>query len=141
MEEDSFYIGVAIFVIRDNKILLEKRKGGYGDGSWGTPGGHLEYGEKIKDAASRELFEETGMICNSFDFLNIVHDPDFSNGRHYVHISFLAKEVQGEPILKEPEECYEWQWFDLNNLPKNTIICSKLQIEAFLEKKNFVDSK
>ena len=54
-------IGCEIFVIKEHKLLFGKRKNTYGEDSWGLPGGHLEYGEKLADAAKRELEEETGI--------------------------------------------------------------------------------
>lgn len=65
-EYESFKIGVNIFVIKDEKLLLGKRKNVYGDGSWALPGGHLEHGEEIKHAGKRELFEETNLTAKSF---------------------------------------------------------------------------
>lgn len=69
----------------------------------------------------------------------MMNDPQ--GEKHFVHVSFLAKDVQGEPTLMEPEKCEVWQWFDLNNLPNNVFNSHKSRIDAFLENKNFVDSK
>ena len=137
MERDKFFVGVNSLVVRDNKILLGKRKDIFGDGKWGLPGGHLELKESMQQAAARELLEETGMVCNSFVFSNIVNDSQDEG--HYLQIGFLAQDVQGEPLLKEPDKCYGWQWFDLNKLPEDIFEPCKPQIKAFLENKNFID--
>jgi 8-oxo-dGTP diphosphatase len=50
---DRPLIGVAVIVIKDDKILLGKRKNSHGAGTWALPGGHLEFGESIKDCARR----------------------------------------------------------------------------------------
>ncbi|PIN92058.1 hypothetical protein CO154_01270 [Candidatus Pacearchaeota archaeon CG_4_9_14_3_um_filter_31_7] len=50
-------VGVGVIVIKDNKVLLGKRKNAHGEGSLCFPGGHLEFNEKVEDAAEREVFE------------------------------------------------------------------------------------
>ena len=134
----TFYIGINIFVVKDTQLLLGKRKNVYGSGTWGLPGGHLEMGESMKNAAARELMEETGLEAQSFDFSNIVNDKN--RGQHYLQIGFVAQVVKGEPELKEPDRCEEWKWFKLNELPQNIFPPHILQIENFLQKSNFVDA-
>lgn len=48
-DEKRPYIGVAVIVVRDGRVLLGKRKNAHGAGTWQFPGGHLEYGESIKN--------------------------------------------------------------------------------------------
>ena len=59
-------IGVAAFVIKENKVLLGLRKGAHGAMLWATPGGHLEFGESVIECATRELREETGLKAVSW---------------------------------------------------------------------------
>ena len=51
-------VGVAVIVVNNGKVLLGKRKGSHGSGSWAFPGGHLEMNESIEACARREVFEE-----------------------------------------------------------------------------------
>jgi len=48
-------IGVAVIVIKENRVLLGKRKNSHGSGTWAFPGGHLEFNESIEDCARREV--------------------------------------------------------------------------------------
>jgi 8-oxo-dGTP diphosphatase len=64
-QENRPYIGVAVIVVREGRVLLGKRKNAHGAGTWQFPGGHLEYGESIESCARRELFEETGLTIVS----------------------------------------------------------------------------
>jgi 8-oxo-dGTP diphosphatase len=141
MEKIRPKIGVNVFVIRDNKLLLGKRKNAKGDGYWGLPGGHLEMMESMIEGAKRELMEETGLTVDSLSFLHIANDPLPEEGTHYVHVDFIANGVSGEPKLMEPEKCYEWKWFDFSSLPSENeiFIGHRKLIPAFVSNKNFVD--
>ncbi len=108
-------VGVGVLVTRDGKVLLGKRKGAHGAGTWGLPGGHLEYGEEIEECAKRELFEETGLEAIE------VEKGTWSNTmieeKHYVTVFIIVKKCLGEVTLREPEKCEEWEWFDPLALP------------------------
>src|SRR5262245_11962873 len=56
-------VGIQCLVVREGKILLGQRRHSFGEGSWGLPGGQLEQGESIYQAATRELLEETGLLA------------------------------------------------------------------------------
>ena len=60
-------VGVGILVLQDGLVLLGKRKGSHGAGTWSAPGGSLEFGEEILDCAARELKEETGLVASSLE--------------------------------------------------------------------------
>ena len=113
-----FRIGVNVFVQRDGKTLLGKRKSGYGAGEWGLPGGHVEFIEKFFDTAARELKEETGLTAKLFEFNNLVNQPRPDEDGHYVQVGVVAINPVGEPINVEPENCQGWEWFSLDALPE-----------------------
>lgn len=136
-EYEKFNVGVNVFVLRDDKLLLGQRKNVYGEGSWGLPGGHLELKENMEEAAQRELKEETGLEATEFEFVNIVND--IRQDEHYIQVGFLAKDaMDDEPRLMEPDKCCEWKWFDLDNLP-DIFVGHIEQINAFKENIYFVD--
>lgn len=135
--EIKFLLGATVLVLRDGKILLGKRINIFGAGKWGLPGGHVDMGERFVEAAARELMEETGMTAERFEFANLVEKPD--DEAHYVISSFVAINPKGEPQLLEPEKCEEWQWFDLAEVPENTVTSHYKQIKLFEEGVFFSD--
>jgi len=111
-------VGVGVLIIRNGRVLLGKRKGAHGAGTWSAPGGHLEFGESIEDCARREVLEETGLELSSVrngPFTNNVFQAD---NKHYVTIFALAEPLNGEAKTLEPDKCEGWDWFDWNELPQ-----------------------
>jgi len=110
-------IGVACLVIKDGKILLGKRKNAHGEGTWATPGGHLQFGEKIAACAIRELAEETGLVAQNTQPLDFVENFLEGGAKHYITFFMRVEIDDDEPQLLEPEKCEGWQWFFQEQLP------------------------
>lgn len=109
-------VGVACWVIRSDHLLLGKRKGSLGSGTWGTPGGHLESGELISQCGLRELLEETGLTGQYIEELDIIPSVNARGEETLTH--FVRIEAnKGTPKTLEPEKCEGWSWFPLEALP------------------------
>ncbi len=129
-------------LVKDGKILLGLRKSPHGNGTWSFPGGHLEMGEEPKDAAIRELKEETGIVINELIFSGLTNDV-FPDGKHYITIFFIAK-TKDEPQVAEPDKNVDWTWFDpgefptplflpVENLMKNNFIYANDELKDVLK--------
>ncbi|CAI2168561.1 16217_t:CDS:2 [Funneliformis geosporum] len=105
-------VGLGVFVVRDNKFLLGKRKGAHGAGTWQLPGGSLEFGESFEDCAGREVLEETSLKIKNITFQAVTNDPMPNENKHYVDIFMRAEVVDGnvEPVVMEPLKCECWKW-------------------------------
>lgn len=113
-------VGVGVVLRRDEEVLLVKRAFPPKAGYYSIPGGLVELGEKVRDAARREISEETGLdiklekIVDVID--NIVRDEDGKVKFHYVLVDFLARPAGGD--LKSSSDVLEAKWVPFRDLPK-----------------------
>lgn len=118
METNRPFVGVGVFIIKDNKILIGQRKGNYGEGMWGLPGGHLEYKEDVFDCAERETLEESGVkICN-LKMGPAVNHHNLPYDKHYVTLFVFSEHKEGEPEIIEPDKLFEWRWVSWDEIPQ-----------------------
>lgn len=109
-------------VLKDGKILMVKRSLKLLEGGkWGLAGGFADRDETLKEAAEREIFEETGWRVKDLQLLTIIDNP-VSQREDRQNISFVyfctAVEKNGEADWESDEQ----KWFALNDLPaKDTI--------------------
>lgn len=114
---DRAKVGVGVIIMRDGKILLLRRTGSHGSGTWSVPGGHIEYGESPSETAVRETKEETGIEIAGADLVAVTNDVFESEGKHYVTLWMRShKNPWGEIALNEREST-EAGWFDPSTLP------------------------
>lgn len=116
-QQNAPRIGVAVFVVREGRILLGQRLGRFGTGTWALPGGHLEFGESIEDCGRRETREETGLELGALRTGPYSNNVFVDEQAHYVTLFLIAQDVVGEPQVLEPDKCRQWQWFDWSALP------------------------
>ncbi|PIN73725.1 hypothetical protein COV20_05900 [Candidatus Woesearchaeota archaeon CG10_big_fil_rev_8_21_14_0_10_45_16] len=109
-------VGLGVFIIKDGKFLLLKRKGAHGEGTWGLAGGHLEFGESYEDCAKRETLEEVGITIQNIRFASVTNDI-FEN-KHYLTIFCTAEYKEGDITNKEPDKCEGIKWFSWDALPQ-----------------------
>jgi 8-oxo-dGTP diphosphatase len=111
-------IGVAVIIIKDDRVLIGKRRASHGAGGWQFPGGHLEYGEAIEACAQREVLEETGITISNLRHGPHTNDIFQAEGKHYVTLFVLADYHSGTVEVREPEKCECWEWHPWSALPQ-----------------------
>ncbi|MFA6571605.1 MAG: NUDIX domain-containing protein [Bacteroidota bacterium] len=131
------YIGVAVgvFIINDEgKIFLSKRSGKATNecGTWEIPGGKVQFGERLQDAAKREAKEEYGIdieITEQFPAQNHLIPKEH---QHWVPTCFLCRITgDGKPSIMEPDKCDEIGWFSFDSLPSPLSIITSIDIEYY----------
>lgn len=111
-------VGVGCIVRRDDDVLLVRRHGAHGEGTWSSPGGNLEFGEDPVVCAAREAAEETGVTVGTPRFVGVTNDVFEAEGEHYVTLWFEADYATGEPTVRAHDELTEVAWFDEDGLPE-----------------------
>ena len=112
-------VGVGAIIIENDRVLLVKRAHPPIQGQWSIPGGVLEVGEMVREAAIREAREETGLVVEPGELLGvydrILRDPEKRVQYHYVLIDFLCRATGGQ--LQAASDAAEVRWFTREELP------------------------
>ena len=108
--------GIGVLITKEDQVLLKQRRNSHGDGTWSTPGGHLEYGESLEECTIRETQEEIGITITDVTFLAITNDV--FEEQHYITIWMAGKYVSGEPTMNAANEMSAVGWFSWDALPE-----------------------
>ncbi len=107
---DRFELGASVVLWRDDEILVMKRGlDGFGGGGWFIPGGHVEQGERPRDSAAREVFEETGIAIDPAT-LRLVDVMTYDGGFGTAHVLIYNGTCPpgAEPVIND--EHLVWRW-------------------------------
>src|SRR5271165_5885374 len=112
-------VGVGAIIIEPSRVLLVKRAHPPLQAQWSIPGGVLEVGELVREAAVREAREETGLTVEPGElpgvFDRVLRDPEQRVQYHYVLIDFLCRRIAGD--LAAASDAAEVRWFTRDELP------------------------
>ncbi|WP_098007874.1 NUDIX hydrolase [Streptomyces sp. sk226] len=112
------YTADVIALTDDNHVLLIKRGWDPHKGAWALPGGHVDAGETSRDAAARELREETGVDFDPSHLwqLGIFDDPNRDPRGRYITAAYIAH-VPNNTTATPGDDAVEARWFHINQLP------------------------
>ena len=112
-------VAASAVIIRDGKVLMIKRGHEPNKGRWSIPGGKIELGETVDEAAQREVFEECNIKIEILKLLfvgeKIVRDDAGKVKYHYVLIDLLAEYKSGE--IAAQSDAAEYRWVTAEELP------------------------
>ena len=147
-EPGVHYVGVGVGILIINKgdeVLLIKRHKQHGRfegdvhsfaGLWDRPGGEVEFGESVEQAAIREAREEIGADIGDIEMINYSEKlPDNIDKKHWVNIVVVARIVNGEPYNAEPDKHDDVQWFHYTKIPESTVPNTKETIWKYFRQK------
>jgi 8-oxo-dGTP diphosphatase len=127
---DSPLVGVGAVIIEDGRVLLVKRGHPPLQGEWSIPGGVLELGETLREAAVREAQEETCLTVEPAELLGVydrvLHDDAHRILYHYVLVDLLCHRVAGEPQASGDAD--EVRWFTLEKAGKLALAEDTLEV-------------
>ncbi len=124
---------VYLLLFNGTRVMLSKRANtGYEDRNYGLIAGHVEESETLRAALAREAFEEAGLEIES-DAINlalVMHRwSATSEPSERMDFFLRVDNFQGELVNREPGKCDELSWFEIANLPSNTIAYIRHAIE------------
>jgi nucleoside triphosphatase len=128
-------VGVFIFNPAGELLLLKSHK--WPD-KYVVPGGHVELGERIEQAAIREAKEETGLDIYNLEFIcfqEFIYDPSFWKQRHFLFFDYTARTDSASVELND--EAQEHLWVQLEaalRLPLDTY--TRVALEKIIERRN-----
>lgn len=111
---------VLAVVVHEDQVLLVRRINPPDAGKWGYPGGWIDPGETMAQAAVRELFEETEVRAEARGAFNALdafdYDEDGALRRQFVMVAVLCAWVSGTPVAGD--DATEAAWFPIAALPQ-----------------------
>jgi ADP-ribose pyrophosphatase YjhB (NUDIX family) len=126
-------VGAGIFILDEQgRLLMMKRRD---NECWGIPGGAVEPGEVVQDAAKRETMEEVNLEIGEMSLFGVFSGPQlyykYPNGDevYNVTIMYLSHDWKGDIQLND--EHTEWNWFSAEELPEAISPPMKTVIEQF----------
>lgn len=113
---------VDTIIQRDSQILFVKRKKDPFKGYLVFPGGFVNEGEKVEDAALREVKEETSLSVELVDILGVYSDPRRDPRGHIMSTVFIAKIlINNKEEAKAGDDAEELKWVDLDNIDSQSL--------------------
>ncbi|WP_434286676.1 NUDIX hydrolase [Celeribacter sp. SCSIO 80788] len=96
---------------KNGKFLMVERGKAPARGTWGFPGGHVEFGETLAEAAARELQEETGVVATAGEVIDHVELIE-AGAYHFLLMAVCCDYVSGEPVAADDAADVDWMSLD-----------------------------
>ena len=117
---------VDIIVTDGERVILVRRGKDPFKGQWVFPGGFVEYGEAVENAALRELLEETGVKAELKAILGVYSRPDRDPRAHHISVVFVASHTDGQP--KGGDDAAEAAWHNIHELNSESLAFDHAEI-------------
>jgi len=104
-------MGVGAVIVDQGRVLLIRRGHEPMKGHWSLPGGLLELGESLIEGVQREVREETGLIVEALELIELldrIHRQDERVRYHYVIADYLCRVVGGNLLADSDADAVRW---------------------------------
>ncbi|MBN1430654.1 MAG: NUDIX hydrolase [Anaerolineae bacterium] len=112
-------VAVVVFVIQDDRVLLVRRAVIPERGKWAFPAGYIDYDDDPRQAAVREVLEETGLEIHITRVIDILGRDRTPGAKTSIAILFEGEVVGG--VLSAQDDASEAAFFALEDLPTNEL--------------------
>ncbi len=109
-------VGVGVFVVEDDKLLLVQRSVPPQKGKWSVPAGFLDRGEDPKETAVREALEETNLHVAIEELIDVYFNPNAAGPGANIFILYRARLLGGD--LQAGDDAAQAGFFCLHDLPE-----------------------
>jgi 8-oxo-dGTP diphosphatase len=104
-------VGVGAVVVEQGRVLLVQRGTEPAKGKWSIPGGLMDVGESLRDAVAREVLEETGLVVEPIELIELldrIHRDGDRVRYHYVIADYLCRVVGGTLLAASDADAVRW---------------------------------
>lgn len=107
---------VDVIIDVDDQIVLIERK--HTPVGWALPGGFVDYGESVEDAAKREALEETSLEVDLEDLLYVYSNPARDARQHNLSVVFIARSITPLHEMVARDDARAVKMFPIDDLPE-----------------------
>ncbi len=104
-------VGVGAVVVEQGRVLLVQRGTEPAKGKWSIPGGLIDVGESLREAVAREVREETGLLVEPLELIELldrIHRDGDRVRYHYVIADYLCRVVGGTLLAASDADAVRW---------------------------------
>ena len=123
-------VAVLALIIHEDKVLLVKRSLSPAKGLWVCPAGFMDVDENPRDAARREVLEETNLQVDDLELLEVFGRFD-DGGKADVVVAFRAKVIGG--TLKAGDDASDAGWFSRDALPELAFAPTRMVVHKWVK--------
>ena len=118
-----------LIVYEQGIVLIERKNPPFG---WALPGGFVDYGESVEQAAVREAKEETGLVVELVSLLGVYSDPARDSRQHTISTVFVACPHNPQILPQSGDDARQARIFSFDNFPESLAFDHGKMVQDYL---------